>query len=99
MLTEAGAWVSFKIDTQLLQIVCGQLYERECLKELVNRSPNSKQILRIRGGILVAKSPVPEVESVGEVIVQAETYLKVLWRGFMFRPELRHQTPVSLFFP
>ncbi len=44
VLTEASAWVSYKIDTPLLRIVCEQLDERECLKELVNKSPEQPRL-------------------------------------------------------
>jgi phage terminase small subunit len=44
VLTEASAWVSYKVDTQLLRIVCEQLDERESLKELVRENPEQPRL-------------------------------------------------------
>jgi hypothetical protein len=44
VLTEASAWVSYKIDTQLLRIVCEQLDERESLKGLVSENPEQPRL-------------------------------------------------------
>lgn len=44
VLTEASAWVSYKIDTQLLRIACEQLDERESLKQLVSANPEQPRL-------------------------------------------------------
>jgi hypothetical protein len=44
VLTEASAWVSFKLDTFLLGIVCDQFEERATLRELVNDSPEQPRL-------------------------------------------------------
>jgi hypothetical protein len=48
VLTEAGSWVSYKLDTFLLGIVCDQIEERATLRELVEDSPD---LPRLRIGL------------------------------------------------
>jgi hypothetical protein len=48
ILTEAGGWVSYKLDTHLLRIVCEQLEEREELRVLVRENPDKP---RLRTGL------------------------------------------------
>lgn len=44
VLTEAGTWVSYKLDTLLLGIVCDQVEERAALRELVTESPEQPRL-------------------------------------------------------
>jgi hypothetical protein len=44
VLTEASAWVSFRLDTFLLGIVCDQFEERASLRELVIESPDQPRL-------------------------------------------------------
>lgn len=44
VLTEASAWVSFKLDTLLLGIVCDQFEERAALRELVQNNPEQPRL-------------------------------------------------------
>lgn len=44
VLTEANAWVSFKLDIFLLGIVCDQFEERAVLRELVSQSPDQPRL-------------------------------------------------------
>ena len=44
VLTEASAWVSFKLDTLLLALVCDQFEERAELRELVAASPEQPRL-------------------------------------------------------
>lgn len=44
VLTEASAWVSFKLDIFLLGIVCDQFEERAALRELVIASPDQPRL-------------------------------------------------------
>jgi hypothetical protein len=44
VLTEAGVWVSYKLDTLLLGIVCDQFEERAQLRELVIASPEQPRL-------------------------------------------------------
>ena len=48
VLTEAGSWVSYKLDTYLLGILCDQIEERATLRELVDDSPD---VPRLRIGL------------------------------------------------
>ena len=48
VLTEAGSWVSYKLDTYLLGILCDQIEERATLRELVEDSPD---LPRLRIGL------------------------------------------------
>jgi hypothetical protein len=48
VLTEAGSWVSYKLDTYLLGILCDQMEERAILRELVDDSPD---VPRLRIGL------------------------------------------------
>jgi len=48
VLTEAGSWVSYKLDTYLLGILCDQIEERANLRELVEDSPD---LPRLRIGL------------------------------------------------
>ena len=48
ILTEASGWVSYKLDTHLLRIVCQQLDEREELKVLVRENSDKP---RLRTGL------------------------------------------------
>jgi hypothetical protein len=48
VLTEAGSWVSYKLDTYLLGILCDQIEERATLRELVFDSPD---VPRLRIGL------------------------------------------------
>lgn len=44
VLSEASAWVSYKLDTLLLGIVCDQFEERAALRELVLASPDQPRL-------------------------------------------------------
>jgi hypothetical protein len=44
VLTEASAWVSYRLDTFLLGIVCDQFEERAQLRELVLASPDQPRL-------------------------------------------------------
>lgn len=44
VLTEAGVWVSYKLDTLLLGILCDQFEERAQLRELVIASPDQPRL-------------------------------------------------------
>lgn len=44
VLTEASTWVSYKLDTLLLGIVCDQFEERAALRELVAESPDQPRL-------------------------------------------------------
>ena len=48
ILTEASSWISYKLDTHLVRIVCEQLEEREELKVLVKENPDKP---RLRTGL------------------------------------------------
>jgi hypothetical protein len=48
VLTEAGSWVSYKLDTYLLGILCDQIEERATLRKLVEDSPD---LPRLRIGL------------------------------------------------
>lgn len=48
VLTEASGWISYKLDTHLLRIVCEQLEEREQLRQLVLEQPEKP---RLRTGL------------------------------------------------
>ena len=48
VLSEAGSWVSYKLDTYLLGILCDQMEERAILRELVDDSPD---VPRLRIGL------------------------------------------------
>jgi hypothetical protein len=48
VLTEAVSWVSYKLETFLLGIVCDQIEERATLRELVEDSPD---LPRLRIGL------------------------------------------------
>jgi hypothetical protein len=44
VLTEASAWVSYKLDVLLLGILCDQFEERAQLRELVEGSPDQPRL-------------------------------------------------------
>ena len=44
VLTEASVWVSYKLDTFLLGIVCDQFEERASLRELVLEQPDQPRL-------------------------------------------------------
>ena len=44
VLTEAGAWVSYKLDVFLLGILCDQFEERALLRELVEEQPDQPRL-------------------------------------------------------
>jgi hypothetical protein len=63
VLTEASVWVSYKLDTLLLGIVCDQFEERAQLRELVAASPEQP---RLRIGLReLDKAIVSNLSSLG----------------------------------
>jgi hypothetical protein len=63
VLTEASVWVSYKLDTLLLGIVCDQFEERAELRELVIASPEQP---RLRIGLReLDKALVSNLSSLG----------------------------------
>jgi hypothetical protein len=63
VLTEASAWVSYKLDTLLLGIVCDQFEERAQLRELVAAEPDQP---RLRIGLReLDKAIVSNLSSLG----------------------------------
>jgi hypothetical protein len=63
VLTEASAWVSYKLDTLLLGIVCDQFEERAQLRELVAAEPEQP---RLRIGLReLDKAIVSNLSSLG----------------------------------
>lgn len=88
VLTEASAWVSYKLDTLLLALVCDQFEERAELRELVSASPDQPRLriaLRELDKALVSNlstlglSPTDRAR-LGFVQVKAESKLEQLRR-------------------
>lgn len=44
VLEEAGSWVSFRLDTLLLGLLCDQFEERAALRELVEDNPDQPRL-------------------------------------------------------
>jgi hypothetical protein len=101
ILTEASGWVSYKLDTHLLRIVCEQLDEREELRVLVRENPDKP---RLRTGLReLEKSIQSNLSSLGLtpsdrarlgfVQVKSESKLEELMRRKQEKLGLYSQAP------